>query len=381
MEPLKRTTDLAVPFVNLKAIHAPLEDVLIHEVADVIRSNQFIMGPKVAAFESDFAAMLNVGHAWGVSSGTDALVVALHALEIGPGDEVITTPYTFFATVEAILRVGAVPRFVDIEPETYNIDPALIESAVTEHTKAIVAVHLFGCSANMDAINAVARKHRLRVIEDAAQAVGAEWAGVRVGGLGDIGCFSFFPAKNLGAIGDGGAVTTKDSDLAERMRIIRIHGSEKRYHHTVLGGNYRLDAIQAAVLRLKLPYLEQWTAERQDAAFRYTEMLRGQGLEGQITLPVPGLGRHVFNQYVIRIHHGRRDEVFDELGKRDIGRAVYYPLPCHRQPLLTPHQVPDVRLPQADRAAAETLAIPIAPGITALQQEEVVDALLEILRS
>ncbi len=372
---------MAVPFVDLNAIHEPIRDILIHEISEVVRSNHFIMGPKVAAFEDDFAAMLNVRKAIGVSSGTDALVVALHALGIGPGDEVITTPYTFFATIEAILRVGASPRFVDIEAGSFNLDPTLIEAAITEKTKAIIVVHLYGRSADMGAINKVAAVHNLKVVEDAAQAVGAEWNGRRVGGLGHIGCFSFFPAKNLGAFGDGGAVTTDDLDLAETMRMIRIHGSERRYQHTMLGGNYRLDAIQAAVLRLKLPYLEQWTSERQDAAFRYRERLQGQGLGGQITLPDPGPGRHVFNQFVLRVHEGRRDELFEELGKRDIGRAVYYPLPCHQQPLIKAMQPQHPSLPEAERAAAETLAIPIAPGLTETQQDEVVDAIVDILRS
>ena len=372
---------MAVPFVDLDAIHDPIRDILLHEIGEVVRSNHFIMGPKVAAFESDFAAMLNVSSALGVSSGSDALIVALHALGIGPGDEVITTPYTFFATTEAILRVGATPRFVDIEPHSYNLNPALIEEAVNDRTKAIMVVHLYGRSADMDGINRIAKTHGLKVIEDAAQAVGAEWSGRRVGGIGDVGCFSFFPAKNLGAMGDGGAVTTNDPDVAERMRMIRIHGSERRYQHTMLGGNYRLDAIQAAVLRLKLPYLEQWTSDRQDAAFRYKEMLQGRGLDGQISLPESGLGRHVYNQYVIRVHHGRRDELFDELGKRDIGRAVYYPLPCHQQPLIKSMFPATVSMPEAERAARETLAIPIAPGLTESQQDEVVDALVEILRS
>jgi dTDP-4-amino-4,6-dideoxygalactose transaminase len=372
---------VAVPFVDLEAIHEPIRDILLHEIAEVVRSNHFIMGPKVAAFEHDFAALLNVKTALGISSGSDALIAALSALGIGPGDEVITTPYTFFATTEAILRVGAIPRFVDIQADSFNIDPALIPSAISSKTRAILVVHLFGRSADMGTINRIAGEHGLKVIEDAAQAVGAEWNGSRVGGLGDIGCFSFFPAKNLGAFGDGGAVTTNDPQLAERMRIIRIHGSERRYQHTVLGGNYRLDAIQAAVLRLKLPYLEQWTSERQDAAFRYRELFQGRGLEGQITLPDPGPGRHVYNQFVIRVHEGRRDLVFDELGKRDIGRAVYYPLPCHQQPLIRAMTPDSPAMPEAEKAAQDSLAIPVAPGLRPDQQEEVVEAIIEVLRS
>ena len=370
---------MAVPFVDLNAIHEDIRDILMNAIQDVVTSNHFIMGPQVTEFEKEFAAFLNVEHAFGVSSGSDALVMALHALGIGRGDEVITTPFTFFATVEAILRVGAVPRFADIESESFNLDPEAVEDAISPKTKAILVVHLYGRSANMTALSAVAKRHGLGLIEDAAQSVGAEWDGKRCGGHGDVGCFSFFPAKNLGAFGDGGAVTTQDPSLAEKLKILRIHGSEKRYQHTMLGGNYRLDAIQAAVLRLKLPYVEEWTTARQDAAYRYRTLFTQTGLMDAITLPDPGPGRHVYNQFVLRVLDGKRDTLFDELGRREIGRAVYYALPCHKQPLIQDMGLGNVAMPEAERAAHECLAIPVAPGVTAEQQEEVVTAIAEVL--
>lgn len=370
---------MTIPFVDLKALHADLQGQVLSAIEAVVKSNHFINGPDVKAFEAEFAAFLNVPHAVGVSSGSDALVAALHACDIGRGDEVITSPFTFFATVEAILRVGATPRFADIDPESFNLDPVAVSGAITPRTKAVIAVHLYGRSADMGALVRLAKSHGIALIEDAAQSVGAEWEGSRVGGLGDIGCFSFFPAKNLGAFGDGGAVTTRQPALWERLMLVRAHGSPRRYQHSIMGGNYRLDSIQAAVLRVKLPFLEGWTADRQDAAIRYGELFGQSGLAGQITLPSNGPGRHVFNQYVIRVHDGRRDELFDALGAKGIGRAVYYPLPCHQQPLIMDLGFGGDAMPEAERAAQECLALPIAPGLQADQQVEVVAAIRETL--
>ncbi len=365
---------MSVPFVDLAAIHDPIQGRMLAAIEGVVRSNRFINGPEVQAFERELAAFLNVPHAVAVSSGSDALVAALMAHDVGPGAEVITTPFTFAATAMAILRVGATPVFADIEPDSFLLDPSAAEACITPRTRAIIPVHLFGRAADMTAFVALARRHGLALIEDAAQAIGAEWEAQRVGGLGDAGCFSFFPAKNLGALGDGGAVTTGDAALADRLRATRAHGSARRYYSDFLGGNFRLDALQAAVLRVKLPELEGWTAARQDNAVRYRELFGAAGIpQGALTLPEPGPGRHVWNQYVVRIHGGRRAEVFDALGAADIGRAVYYPVPLHLQPAfrrVRPADAPP--LPVSERVAEEVLALPIAPGLTETQQEEVV---------
>lgn len=370
---------MSIPLVDLSAIHGPIQGQLMDAIQRVVSQESYILGPEVEAFEQEIAAFLNVDHAVGVSSGTDALLAALMALDVGPGDEVVTTPYTFFATAGAVARVGARPVFCDIEAESFNMDPQLLERAITSRTKAIIVVHLFGRSANMEAIGAIAEQHGLPVIEDAAQAIGAEWEGRRVGGIGRVGCFSFFPAKNLGCLGDGGLVTTGDSALADRIRRIRKHGGERRYLHREVGGNFRLDAIQAAVLRVKLPLLEGWTAERQDNAMRYGELLRAAGLSSLVTAPEPGPGRHVWNQYVLRIGGGRRSDAFDALKDSDIGCAVYYPVPLHLQPCFADLPLPPTGLPVAEQAAEEALALPIAPGVTLDQQEQVISTLKDAL--
>ena len=356
---------MSVPLVDLSAIHGPLRGQML--------------GPEVDAFEQEVAAFLGVPHAVGVSSGTDALLCALMALDIGPGDEVVTTPYTFFATAGAIARVGAKPVFADIEADSFNLSPAAVRGAITDRTRAIVVVHLFGRSADMDAIQSVARSRNIPVIEDAAQAIGAEWNGVRVGGIGDLGCFSFFPAKNLGALGDGGLVTTRSAELADRLRRLRKHGAHRRYMHDEVGGNFRLDALQAAVLRVKLPALEGWISARQDNAYRYTELFQDAGLH-DVVLPEPGPGRHVWNQYVVRIPDGRRTDVFDALKDEGIGCAVYYPLPLHQQPCFSSLPLPATGFPESERASRETLALPVAPGLTADQQAQVVGAIRRVLR-
>ena len=371
---------MAVPFVDLRAIHDPIRATMLDALTRVVDSDRYILGPEVEAFEREVAAFLDVPHAIGVSSGTDALLVAMMALDIGPGDEVITTPYTFFATAGAIARLGAKPVFCDIEPESYQIDPARAAGVITDRTRAIMVVHLFGGTADMTALGALSADRGIPLIEDAAQAIGAEWQGRRVGGIGRAGCFSFFPAKNLGALGDGGLVTCRDAELAARVARLRKHGGEQRYLHREIGGNFRLDAIQAAVLRVKLPELEGWTRQRQDNAVRYRELFGARGLEDVVTPPPHGEGRHVWNQYVIRVHGGRRTELFEGLRAVDVGCAVYYPTPLHLQPCFRSlgHRVGD--LPEAERAADEGLALPIAPGLTESHQEEVVEAIAKVLR-
>ncbi len=372
-------TQTPVPFVDLAALHEPIRVTMLDAIARVVTSEHYIMGPDVAAFEAEVAAFLSVPHAIGVSSGTDALVAALMALDIGPGDEVITTAFTFVATAGSIARLGATPVFVDIEPSSLNLSIPAVEAALTPRTRAIVAVHLFGRAIDMGALNAVAARAGVPVVEDAAQSIGAEWDGRRVGGLGTVGCFSFFPAKNLGCLGDGGLVTTTDGELADKIRCLRTHGSRRKYYYDAIGGNFRLDTLQAAVLRVKLPHLEDWTTQRQDHAQYYLEHLRAEGLEEHLQLPDPGPGRHVWNQFVVRVP-GRRDELQTALKARGIGSAVYYPKPLHLQPAFASMHYAPGSLPEAERACLEVLALPVAPGLTRAHQDHVVRAVVETLR-
>lgn len=368
---------MSVPFVDLSAIHEPLREELLEAVSGVIAADRYILGPEVEAFESEVAAYLGVDHAVGVSSGTDALLVSLMALDVGSGDEVITSPYTFFATGGAIARVGATPVFVDVEPDSLNLDPGLVEAAITERTRAIVPVHLFGRSADMTALCHLACAHGLPVIEDAAQAIGATWEGARVGSIGRVGCFSFFPAKNLGCFGDGGLVTTQDEELADRLRRLRKHGGHAQYHHQEVGGNFRLDALQAAVLRVKLPHLERWTEARIAHAAGYESRFHAAGLAERVSLPAQGSGRHVYNQYVVRIPSGARDRVRDALRAAQVGCAVYYPVPLHQQPCF--RESHSGALPVAEAAALDSLALPVAPGLTPAMQDQVVDVIGQAL--
>lgn len=362
-----------IPLLDLKAQHEPLLDEIRAAMERVLASTRFILGPEVSGLETELAAYLDVPHTIGVSSGTDALLVALMALDIGAGDEVITTPYSFFATGGCVSRLGAKPVFVDIHQETFNLDPALIEAAITDKTKAIIVVHLFGQSCDMAAVKIIAARHKLPVIEDAAQAIGVRTDWGTIGSIGEIGCFSFFPSKNLGALGDGGLVTTTDADLAEKVRILRGHGAKPKYFHALIGGNFRLDALQAAVLRVKLPHLDRWSQARRSNADRYTAMFADKGLgSDQLSTPKRVYAGHIYNQYVIRVPD-KRDALRAHLKDNGIGCEVYYPRPLHLQECFSDLGYPAGSLPQAERAAEETLAIPVYPEITEAQQQCVVD--------
>jgi dTDP-4-amino-4,6-dideoxygalactose transaminase len=365
---------VAVPMLDLKAQYQQIKSEVDSAMQRVVDSQQFINGPEVAALEQEMARYCRVEHCVGVSSGSDALILALMALDIGPGDEVITTPYTFFATVGSIVRVGARPVLVDIDPVTFNIDPHAIEAHVTPRTQAIMPVHLFGQCADMGPIMEVARKHHLAVIEDAAQAIGSEYKGTRAAAMGTIGTFSFFPSKNLGCFGDGGAVTTRDADLANRMRILRNHGANPKYFHKFVGGNFRLDTLQAAVLLVKLKYLDSWTLKRQQNAAFYDMALARAGLRGQqIETPKVVQSRHIFNQYVIRCQD--RDGLMTFLKQRQIGTEIYYPQPMHLQECFANLGYHKGQFPHSERAASTSLALPIYPELTTAQKQAVIDSL------
>ena len=362
-----------VPLLDLKAQYRSIRSEIDAAVAEVFESQYFILGPKVQQCEERLASYCECEHAVGVASGTDALLMALMAEDVGPGDEVITSPYSFFATAGSIARLGAKPVFVDIYPGTYNLRPDLIDAAVNERTKAIIPVHLYGQMAEMDPIMEIAGSRSLVVIEDAAQAIGSEYKGRRAGSIGDYGCFSFFPSKNLGAAGDAGLVTTRDSRRAEKLRTIRNHGMEPKYFHKMIGGNFRLDALQAVVVDVKLPHLDGWTEGRQANAALYDRLFAESGLleRGQVRLPVrAGERRHIFNQYIIRAE--RRDELLRHLAAEGIGSEVYYPVPFHRQECFDYLGHDEGDFPESERAAAETLALPIYPELTDEQQSLVV---------
>jgi len=351
-------TEQAIPFLDLAAQNGPLREEIRAAIDRVIDTNRFIMGPEVTGLEAEVAAALGVKHAVGVSSGTDALVVSLMALGIGEGDEVITTPFTFFATAGSIARVGAKPVFVDIERDTMNIDPARVEAAITDRTKAILPVHIFGQPCDMSALCEVAERRGIAVVEDAAQAIGATHPDGAVGGLGALGCFSFFPSKNLGAFGDGGLVTTDDGALAERVRVLRTHGGKPKYFHQIVGGNFRLDAIQAAVLRVKLPHLGAWTAGRRANAERYDRAFAEAGLSPErLTPPRRVFEGHIYNQYVIRTD--RRDALKAHLDAQKIGNVIYYPRSLHLQECFAHLGHGPGDFPESERACDEVLALPI----------------------
>ena len=374
------TEPIAVPALDLKAQHATIRGEVERVVREVIESQYFILGPEVAGLEAEVARYCGAAHGVGCASGSDALLLPLMARGIGPGDEVITSPYTFFATGGAIWRTGAKPVFVDVEPDTFNIDPAKIEAAVTPKTKAVIPVHLYGQAADMDAVNDVARAHNLFVLEDAAQAIGAGYKGRQAGTLGDASAFSFYPSKNLGGFGDGGMVTTDDPALAKALGRLRVHGMEPKYHHHEVGFNSRLDALQAAVLRVKLRHLDAWTEGRRQAAQRYRDLFDEAGTGDLVALPIERSEcHHVYNQFVVRVPAAARDALREHLASKRVGTEVYYPIPLHLQTCFAPLGYRPGDFPVAEAAARETLALPMYPELTGDAQRHVVETLAAYL--
>jgi dTDP-4-amino-4,6-dideoxygalactose transaminase len=414
MTPTNPTNPIHVPILDLTRQYETIKPEIDAAVANVLASGRFILGPEVKAFEEEVAAYCGVKHSIGVASGTDALLLSLRALGVGPGDKVIIPSFTFFATAGVVHNVGATPVFADIDPKTFNLDPAdvrrILESSPTNPTnptnsmnpinssvvKAIIPVHLYGQMADMDEIMAIAKEYNIAVVEDAAQAIGAEYrSGVhsspphelhepnkpyephepnervfRAGSIGDLGCFSFFPTKNLGAYGDGGMIVTNDDALAERVRILRVHGSKPKYYHRMVGVNSRLDALQAAILRVKLPHLHEWTAARQRVAARYDELFQDvQGIEIPYRAPDRS---HIFHQYTIRVLDGRRDELRDFLKEQGIGTFIYYPLPLHLQECFQELGYREDDLPQSELASQEVLSLPVFPELTEAEQDYVI---------
>ena len=385
-----------VPLLDLKAQFAQIRAQVMPLIESVCASQQFILGDHVRGLEAEIAQYCGSPFGIGVSSGTDALLLALMALDIGVGDEVITTPFTFFATAGTIARVGARPVFCDIDPVTFNISPTAVRSFVEKdcvvrgahlvnratggRVKALIPVHLYGQSADMGPLMAVGREFALKVIEDAAQAIGTEYEnGIRVGSIGDIGCFSFFPSKNLGAFGDAGLCTTKDPELAERMRVLRVHGGKPKYFHALIGGNFRIDELQAAVLRVKLKYLDGWTLARQRNAAFYDTAFTAAGVGASLAVPRAVAGqRHVFNQYIVRVQ--QRDALKAHLAARSIGSEIYYPVPLDRQECFAYLGTAAGSYPESERAAAETLALPIYPELTEEQLAYVVASVAEFFK-
>ncbi len=364
----------SVPLLDLQAQYRPLRDELLAAVTRVCDSQRCILGDEVAALERELADYLGVAHAVGMSSGTDALIAALMALGVGPGDEVVTPTFSFFASAGSVSRLGATPVFVDIDPRTFNVAVAAVAQAITPRTKAIMPVHLYGQAADMGSLVALAAERGVPIVEDAAQAIGAREGGRSVGSFGQVGCFSFYPTKNLGAFGDGGLVTTNDTATADRLRLLRDHGQQPKYHHGIIGGNFRLDAIQAAVLRVKLPHLGAWTEARRRNAARYHELFAAAGLLDVVTLPHerPDV-YHVYNQFVVQVP--RRDELRAFLGARGIGTEIYYPVPFHRQTCFAHLPSAADRFPHADAAADRVLALPIFGELRDDQLQQVVGAL------
>lgn len=352
-----------IPLVDLQAQYELIKDEIDSAIQQVLKSGQFILGSHLKALEEEIAAHCHTEYAVGVASGTDALHLSLLACSIGPGDEVITTPFTFIATAEAISQAGATPAFVDIDPRTFNIGVDKIEEKITPRTKAILPVHLYGQPVDIDEIITLAENHNLKIIEDCAQAIGAEYRGKRVGSFGDAGCLSFFPSKNLGCYGDGGMVVTNNPEIAERIRLLRTHGSKQKYYHTLLGFNSRLDEIQAAILRVKLRHLDEWNARRQEIAALYQALLK----DARVTTPYLAPERkHIYHQYTIRVT--KRDELQKKLRQLEIASAVYYPLPLHLQEVYKSLGYPEGSLPESERAAKEALSLPMFPE---LKEEEI----------
>lgn len=369
---------LPVPLLDVGRDNEPLRDEMLAAMASVLDSGRFLHGPDVVALESEIAAYCQTEHGIGCANGSDALLLALMALDIGPGDEVILPSFTFFATASAVWRLGATIVFADIEAASFNLDPAAVEGAVTPRTKAIIPVHLFGQCAAMPSICAIAKQHNLLVIEDVAQAIGANIEGRAAGSWGDVGCLSFYPTKNLGGCGDGGMLTTSNADLAQRLRLFAAHGMSPRYYHQVVGINSRLDSLQAALLRVKLRHLNHWTESRQQNAARYDRLLTEAGLDAQLALPSwHPASRHVWNQYSIRVPNGGRDQLRAWLSEGQIGSEIYYPLPLHLQACFESLGYRQGSLPESERAAGEILNLPIFPGLRSDEQQRVVARLSE----
>lgn len=362
---------MKVPQIDLWAHHEPLMEEFRQAFERVMRSSRFIMGQEVKDFEAEAAEYLGVKHAVGVGNGTDALAICLRALGVGPGDEVITTPFTFIATAEVIAALGAKPVFVDIDPDSYNIDPNKIEAAITERTKAILPVHLYGQAAQMDPILEVAKQHNIKVLEDAAQAFGSTYKGKKVGGLGDLTIFSFFPTKNLGALGDGGLITTDDDELYEKCRLIRVHGAPKKYYHTLIGQNSRLDTLQAAFLGIKLKHLDTHNQLRMQNAETYSKELKNVVM----TPTVHPDCNHIYHQYTIRTP--KRDELKAFLNEAEIGVGIHYPTPLHLQPVLSHLGLSEGSYPEAESAAREVMSLPVYPELTAEQRSYVIEKIKE----
>lgn len=366
---------MKVPLLDLRGQHLDLRPQLLKAIEGVLDSQQFVLGYEVEALEKEIAEYSSTKFAIGCASGSDALLLALMALDIKAGDEVITTPFSFFATASSITRLGAHPRFVDIDPWTYNVDPLQVENAITPRTRAIVPVHMYGQCADMNPLLEIGERRGLPVVEDAAQAIGAEDRSRRAGSMGQLGCFSFYPTKNLGGAGDGGMLVTNDAKLAQRLRKLRVHGGATEYHHDEVGINSRLDALQAAILRVKLKHLDGWSEARGRKAAVYNDLLQQAALSFEIMTPlIRSDARHIFHQYVIRIPQ-KRDEVMQHLAKHGVGSKVYYPVPLHLQSCFAYLGYRNGDFPEAERAAQETLALPCFPEITEEQQRYVVEVL------
>jgi len=371
--------EMNVPLLDLRAQFQTIRGEVMAAVERVFESQHFILGPEVEAFERAAAEYCQVKHAIGCGSGSDALLLALTALGVGPGDEVVTASFSFFATAGSITRLGARPVFVDISPDDFNIDPELIERAITPRAKAILPVHLFGQCAEMDAIRKVAERHNLPVVEDAAQAIGAGYRELRAGAMGAVGCFSFFPSKNLGGAGEGGLMTTDDDHLAEKLSLLRVHGMRPKYYHQIIGVNSRLDALQAAVLGVKLKYLDRWSDARRRNAEHYDKLLAEAGVEEVATPSVRPNRRHIFNQYTIRCP--RRDELMDFLKRRGVGSEIYYPVPLHLQECFAYLGYKPGDLPVTEQASRECLSLPVYPELTEEMRRYVVEKIAEFYRS
>lgn len=376
---------MKVPLLDLKPHHDPIKNEIKKAIDEVIESNYFILGPKVEEFEKNACKYLEIKYALGVSSGTDALMIALMAIDLKPADEVIIPAYSFFATAGVVARMNARPVFVDIDPVTYNIDVKKIKQAITSKTKAVIPVHLYGQCADMQPIMDIAKKHNLTVIEDAAQSIGVQYKdGQKASAIGNIGCLSFFPSKNLGAFGDAGMVTTNNEKLYKKMHLLRVHGAEKRYYHKMVGGNFRIDAIQAAVLNVKLKYLNEWTAARRQNASNYRKLFAENGLTDKITLPEEVYKNdnltynHIYNQFIIRT--SQRDELQKFLASVEIGNAIYYPIPFHLLECFAYLGYKKGDFPEAEKAAMQTLALPVYQGLNLQMQQYVVEKIAEFYK-